>query len=42
VDLRRGHADVDRALGDRQHVHAGVAQELLEAVAQVIVLDRPR
>jgi len=35
-----GHADVDGALGDRHDVHAGVAQKLFEAGAEVVVLNR--
>ena len=41
VQLRGRHADVDRALGHRQHVGAGIAQELFEAVAEIVVGDLP-
>ena len=41
VQFRGRHADVDRALGHRKDVHACVAQELLEVLAQVVVGDLP-
>ncbi len=39
VQLRRRHADVDRALADRDHVRAGVTEKLIELPAQRVVTD---
>ena len=39
VQLRGRHADVDRAFRHRQQVRAGVAQELVEFAAQIVVGD---
>jgi hypothetical protein len=41
VQLGRRNADVDGTLRDLQEVEAGVVQERLEALAEVVVQDRP-
>ena len=39
VELRRRHADVDRTLGEREDVDAGVVEQRAEILAERIVED---
>src|SRR5205823_3475381 len=39
VQLRRGHADVERARGVCEHVPAGGLEEMAKAVSQIVIGD---
>ena len=41
VKFRGGHANVDRPFVDGENIDAGIAQELLEALAEIVVENLP-